>query len=236
MDQVPQSNPSPAQTPPRVDWWLGLIVGGLLVAVAVPGIRTAPEHAIDEPSVERLASLIRLARDEAVASGDEHFLFLERPEGEGGQGSVLLFRDIDGDSKPSEVEVIGSLPLAPARWGSAFAVERAIGDAGVGLRGPWSFDAQSRPAAMPEISAVSAEAPTAPAPIPSGIRGIVFDAAGVPHRIESNGLRAEPGSGAGSLYLRTSERDFAIVLSPWGDVDVQLWDGDATGWQVAHAR
>lgn len=234
-----RTTPAPAgdAARPRIEWWLVLVVAALLGAVAIPGVRTQPAHPIDVPSVARLAELLKLARDEAVATGDDHFVLLQRPDGVPG---VLLFRDIDGDARPAEVEILGEIALGPASWGRARAAERAVGDAGPGLAGPWSFDAPVAPAKIetevdgnPRPSASPAPQATTRAKPAGAIRGVVFDPAGVPHRVSDRRLRGTPGSGAGSLYLRTTERDFAVVISPWGDVDVQRWDGEAARWQVA---
>jgi hypothetical protein len=205
-------------------------VAALLAAVAIPGVRIRPDHAIEVASVKRLEELVRLARDQAVATGDGHFVFLEASVGEAGEASALFFRDLDGNAAPSEIEVIGRVTLTPASWGSATAHEPAIGDAGTGLRGPWSFAARSRPASIDP-----AAPPQERAAAPAGSRGVVFDAAGVPHGLSQAGLRGAAGSGAGSLYVRTETQDYALVLSPWGDVDVQVWDVASSSWQIAVA-
>ncbi len=221
----------PSRAPGRAtDWLLGIVVAAVLAAVAIPGVRTRPEHAIEVASVERLEELVRLACDQAVATGDDHFVLLEASQQEAGEASVLVFRDLDGDAAPSEIEVLGRVSLAPATWGSAAAHEPAIGDTGTGLEGPWSFAARSRPAA------IDPGVPTGePVARPTGSRGVVFDATGVPHGLSQAGLRGAAGSGAGSLYLRTTTQDYALVLSPWGDVDVQVWDAASASWQVAVA-
>jgi len=241
---VPVAFAASSKRPVLPDRLLGVVVVLLLASVAFPGIRAQPEHAIDVPSVARLSKLVRLARDEAVATGDAHILFLEPANADGEGARVVLFRDLDGNAEPGEVEMMGRYPIAPAHWGSKVAATRAIGDAGDWMRGPWSFGARALPAAIPEAAPepmASLEATPerdATAAVWAGpsvhVRGIAFDASGVPHRVvEASGFHTDPGSGAASLYLNTAERDYAVVLSPWGDIEVQSWDPETAGWQMA---
>jgi hypothetical protein len=39
-------------------------------------------------------------------------------------------------------------------------------------------------------------------------------------------------SGAGIVYLKSTTRDYALVLSPWGDIDVQVWDNFSSSWRL----
>ena len=97
------------------------------------------------------------------------------------------------------------------RWGSVLATKPANGDAASELSDPRG---------------------TGPSNSPVRAGGLVFRADGTPHSFPS----ISGGSGdtaAGAVYLHDPTRDYAVVLSPWGDVDVQVWDAHSQSWQLA---
>jgi hypothetical protein len=46
------------------------------------------------------------------------------------------------------------------------------------------------------------------------------------------GAKSTGASGAGIVYLKSTTRDYALVLSPWGDIDVQVWDNFSSSWRL----
>ncbi|MCP4035976.1 MAG: hypothetical protein GY733_03505 [bacterium] len=210
----PLEERTPRRVPRKTELLLGIAIAFVLAVVAVPGIETAPQPFLADPLVRNLEELLVLARDEAANSGDEHIVLLE-PTGTFSESMVLLFRDLDGDGRASEAERIASVGLDRTEglgWGALLARQPANGDAADVLRTPWSF---SDPSVRDQ-------------PL-----GLVFGADGAPHTIAASGVRGAAGSGAGSLYLHSPTRDYAVVLSPWGDVEVQIWDDASGSWQLA---
>lgn len=213
-DSPPPGSEGPAPVSRKIEWLLGLTLAAMLAVVAVPGIQTRPEPKAADPTVHGLERLLVLARDGAMANGDDHFVLLE-PTGAASESLAMLFRDLDHDGRPEEAELIDSVSVdrdGELVWGSALAQHPANGDAAEVLRTPWSF-------ADPGDE--------------DAVRGLVFGADGVPHAITASGRRGVAGSGAGGLYLHRGTRDYAVVLSPWGDVEVQVWDVPSRSWQLA---
>ena len=63
---------------------------------------------------------------------------------------------------------------------------------------------------------------------------MLFQSDGAPHSLSAAARETgAAGSGAGAIYLHGADRDYAVVLSPWGEVDLQVWESDASGWQAA---
>ncbi|MBW2294257.1 MAG: hypothetical protein JRG94_18380 [Deltaproteobacteria bacterium] len=207
----------------RVEWFLGIAVAFVLAVAAIPGVQPTPHRDLAAATVREVEGLLRLARDEAVRTGEDHIVFFEHASGGGpvtdDQGAplmALLICDRDGDGRPSESEYIASVPADTdgiVHWGSALATRPAAGDIAEQLHGPLSFgrsDAQIRE------------------------RGLVFRSDGAPHSASSS-VGGAGESGAGTVYLRGPTRDYAVVLSPWGDVDLQVWDTHSQSWQLAPA-
>lgn len=229
MDQPTENATQPVGTAPRskrdVEWFLGIVVALLLVVVAVPGIKPIEQSVLDDATVRGFEGLLLLARDEAVQTGDDHIVFFDSGKGsdpsiEGAPSEVMawLIRDRDGDGRPSEAEYVASVPIdanGSVGWGSRFATQPAIGDIATTLMGPLSFGSRR---ANGEASA------------------LIFRQDGAPILAGSaEGADDTSNSSAGTVYLQSTTRDYAVVLSPWGDVDVQVWDDITASWQLATA-
>lgn len=205
----------------RIEWVLGLLIASLLAVVAIPGVRVDEDPSQANSAVSSIEELLLLARDEAMQTGQNHLVFFEGdPRGgpivdaKGMPVMALLIRDYDGDWLPSLSEHIASVPMAPnsvLEWGSQRATMPAEGDTADEIVGPWSFiqpNGHSR------------------------ARWLRFEADGAPHSFASISKEAgAAGSGAGTVYLRSDARDYAVVVSPWGDIEVQVWVDGAASWR-----
>ena len=207
-----------------VEWLLGISVAFLLAVAAVPGIQSVPHRELADVTVRGLEGLLLLAREEAIQTGDDHIVLFEIDSTSGqitnDRGApvmALLIRDRDGDGRESDSEYVASVPVDAdgiVAWGSALATMPANGDAADQLTGAWSF--------------VQARGQV------GRVRRLMFRADGAPHSFSADsGLSGAAGSGAGTVYLHSSTDDYAVVLSPWGDVDVQIWDPGSGTWQLA---
>ena len=213
---------SESQSLSRVEWFLGLTVALLLSAVAIPGVGPIAQPSFDDPTVRGLEGLLLRARAEAIQTGDDHIVFfrpdvstLSFPELEVSELMALLIRDRDGDGGASEAEYVASVPIDSSggvEWGTAMAARPANGDGSLSLASPLSFPLNDAGKPGHEL---------------------VFRSDGAPIVNGTASPTGVPTSGAGTAYLRSATRDYAVVLSPWGDVDVQVWDVASGTWQVA---
>lgn len=210
----------------KIELLLGLGVAFVLAVMAVPGVKPVPEPEPLNRTVRSLEGLMVLARDEAVQTGEDHMIVFERSlvMGEGAEPAVSslvarLIRDRNGNGSASSFETMESLPLEPQSglgWGSSLATRPADGDPAKSLSGETIFDQ------------FGSEVPQ---------HALVFGADGAPHSVSlPSGLRGAAGSGAGAVYLHSASRDYAVVLSPWGDIDLQVWNQASSEWQLAPSR
>jgi hypothetical protein len=224
-----QKNQRKNQPTPRgkqAEWLVGVAIAFLLAVVAVPGIKSTPQREFANVTVRGLEDLLRLARDEAIQTGDDHILFFEIEtigtitNDRGAPVMALLIRDRDGDGRRADAEYVASVPIGAdgsAAWGSESATVPADGDTAGQLSGPWSFGQAMG--------------------YPGRLRRLVFRSDGAPHSFTADSETGDTaGSGAGTVYLHSSTADYAVVLSPWGDVNVQVWDPSATTWRPASIR
>ncbi len=200
---------------------------GIFLTVALPTIHRMPvPHEVAQPIVE-LEELLELARDAAMATGDAHLVYFETDhEGEmlvdqdGNPALAIVARDVNRDGRATASELIASLPVDPEAgivgWGSAMAERDAEGDHGIRVLPGWSFVDPHRRRAT---------------------RWLMFPPDGMPRSfsIEANAI-GPAGSGAGAIYAHSASKDYAVVVTPHGEVDVQHWSVRAGSWQSRAVR
>ncbi len=203
----------------RVEWALGIVIALLLVVAAIPGVRPVALHDPAGIAMRELEELLLLARDEAIQTGDDHLVLFEAESGDtvflddrGAPAMASLFRDRDRNGQSSESEYVASVPAGLLRWGRSGATPPVNGEGVGGSASGAHGDAQSGD--------------------PLAVGGLIFRADGVPRSVSPRG-KVAAGSDPGAVYLHTPTRDYAVVLSPWGDVDLQFWDSSIGAWQLA---
>ncbi len=224
-----EASTTPSQTngQGKTEWLLAAAIVCLLAAVAVPTIRHQPRPHVAVAPVMDLEGLLTLAREQAIATGESHLVYFES-DSQGNQVTddvgapvlALVARDSNRDGRASPSEYVASVPVDPEAgvvgWGRSQAPRSANGDTGLRRAGGWSF--------------------TGPHGLASA-RWLMFGPDGMPRALSfETRLVGPPGSGAGALYAYSATDDYAVVLSPWGDVEVQHWNGDASRWQLAASR
>ncbi len=178
-----------------------------------------------------VAGILQLARQEAIRTSTNHIVFIDSdPNGAVLQDStgqnvpVLLVRDEDGDGLPSGAdEYVASVPFERTNsvgWGSAFALP-----SGSEVPAPNDNPAASYP--LPSgFQCCSFTTPTG-----NASRWVVFLPDGIPRAFSTGPWNVGAiGSGNGTVYLTSSERDYAVVLAALGGVRVHTFNEGQNGW------
>ena len=258
--------PAPGPAPrPRADDRLGfslfevmitVAVIGILTAVAVPRLSDWVRDSRLRATAHDLAGAFRLARAQAMRTGNAHIVFVGEPgmmnepittpnatpfptSAESGR-PVLAWVVNDGafgtgDCNPvggSDADGIGTTSLTIGErvddlsWGTNRAgTTMAPNDLGMGA---YTMDGSSFQERNNNGS------------LNARGRGVAFRPDGVPVAIPTVAVTTttapctfgQTGTGAGALYLRRTggaAREYAVVLSPLGSVQVYSWDG--TMWR-----
>lgn len=201
------------------------VVVAALIAVSAGGIQNWLRNQRSKDTARQLADILLVSRGEAIRSGEIHVVFFNTDknggaitDGAGRPVVALAIRDGDGDGEIDAGERYTSVPYPPPGslfWGHASATDRAAGDpAGAAGNPPaaaWTFD-------QPDGSDA-----TWIAFLPDGTPRAYVD--------DSAAGTGSLGSGAGAVYLSSGERDYAVVLTPLGGVQVQAWDGSSSQWR-----
>jgi prepilin-type N-terminal cleavage/methylation domain-containing protein len=172
-----------------------------------------------------IADLLTVTRAEAVRSGRVHVVFFggdmagtDLVDSSGQPAAALSIVDLDGDGAIDGNERVSRVAEsidAFVRFGHAVATDRATGDPG-GSSG-------SAP-----IAAFTFDRPDGTA-----ASWVAFLPDGTPRAYVNDSLPGTGalGSGGGAVYVTSGARDYAVVLTPLGAVQVQAWDPQQTRWR-----
>jgi len=204
-----------------------IAIVGVMSVLAIPSFREYFDNQRLKQAARSVADAFATARIEAIRTGRNHIIYFQQdPTGanltdDGGNVvPVMIVQDDDGTgalpAPNGQVDVGERRIPVPAQngvnWGVANATAVVPGD--------------------PGTVAQMATGLTFRTPALAPARWIVFRPDGLP-RSYSTGpyLEGAIGSGGGSVYLTNGRRDYAIVVTPLGGVQVDSWEMGAAQWR-----
>ena len=210
-----------------IEMMIALAIIGAVTALTTPALRTYFDDQRLKQAARSAADVLSLARTEAIRTGRNHIVYFSQdPTGaalvdDGGTVvPVMLVQDDDGTGPlpaPNGQVDAGErrIPVraqAGVNWGVTFATGAAPGDTGIAAN-----YATGRTFRTPGLAAA---------------RWVVFRPDGVP-RAYSVGPYTEGaiGTGGGAVYLTNGRRDYAVVLTPLGGVQVNVWNPALGQWR-----
>lgn len=205
-----------------------LAIMGIVLAAAVPNVNRFFETNRGRAAAKSIADAFTIARAQAIRTGNNHIVFFSVinagiPAGDVG-GSLLV--DASGNPVPILVLDDGA-PGSPNQnclidvGESTYSFEAQDG---VG----WGSNAPPAGSPAPDDDAVVAipvdgSSFRAPDGTPN-MTWVQFRPDGVPVAIDNLCNTGRLGTGGGTIYLQTQNRDYAITLAPLGGVRVHVWD------------
>jgi prepilin-type N-terminal cleavage/methylation domain-containing protein len=200
---------------------------GVMSALALPSFRTFFDDQRLKQAARGVADAFSLARTEAIRTGRSHIVYFQQdPTGAvlrdaaGTTVPVMVVQDDDGTgplpAPNGQVDVGERRIPVPAvlgvNWGVTFATAAAPGDTGLTA----SF-ATGRTFRTPGLAAA---------------RWVVFRPDGVPRAYSTAPYtEGSVGTGGGAIYLTNGRRDYAVVLTPLGGVQVNAWNQTLGQWR-----
>ncbi|MFK7897226.1 MAG: Tfp pilus assembly protein FimT/FimU [Myxococcota bacterium] len=202
---------------------------GILTAVAIPNVSRTIESGRGKAAAKSVADAFNFARAQAIRSGNNQIVFFSA----GGAGDVAgnTLTSADGTAVPILVLDDGA-PGSANQDCDIDAGEERVGwgaqrGVGWGANRPGSTDvAPDDPAASIPASGANFFAPNGT----TAVTWVMFRPDGVPVAIDSACTVGRLGTGGGTIYIWTENRDFAITLSPLGASRVHTWDRNAGAW------
>jgi type II secretory pathway pseudopilin PulG len=207
------------------------IVGVLTMAVVPMMGRSLRDQRARSVAMEA-ADLLRLARAEAIRTGDHYVVFFGPPGTTDPDGTAILHTDgstapvlalRDGPPATSNCRIDAgesrrSMGAEPGlSWGVSEASVRAPGD-----EGGAAFS-------LPQASGSTYLDPSS-----NSTNWVLFRPDGIPVVFTGTGggcgTIGRTGTGGAALYITNGRLDYAIVITPLGSIRIRSWPPGGAGW------
>jgi prepilin-type N-terminal cleavage/methylation domain-containing protein len=214
-----------------VELMMALAIVGIIAAMALPGWRQFQINQRLRDVTRAGANMAQTARSQAIATGNNHILYLAAGVGTDACGNPLV--DAQGNAVPMLVlddgppgagtnccinagervltEPVFTRPgvMDNVNWGATFAAGPSPGDSGGGnfATGSTFTDANGNQA-----------------------RWVMFRPDGIPVGFTAACVAGRIGSGAGGIYVTNASRDYSVVVTPLGGTHVNGFERGAGVW------
>jgi prepilin-type N-terminal cleavage/methylation domain-containing protein len=214
-----------------IELMIVVAIVGFVAALAVPGWRQFQANQRLRDVTRAGANMVATARSQAIATGNNHILYLATAVGTDACGNPMV--DAQGNPVPMLVlddgppgagtnccidggervltEPVFTRPgmMNNVNWGATFAAGPAPTDSGGGnyVTGSTFTDANGNAA-----------------------RWVMFRPDGIPVGFSAACVTGQIGSGAGGIYVTNANRDYAVVVTPLGGAHVRGFERGAGAW------
>lgn len=207
-----------------------LAIAGVMTAMALPNLSQYMINANGRAAAKTVADAFNFARAQAIRTGNNHVVFFAiggagdvkgtALTGPGGQPVPIL---VLNDGRPATADC----EIKAGEETFTFAAQPGVG---------WGVNTVPAAIVAPDDTN-SATIPAAGSSFldpnrTANMTWVVFRPDGVPVAIDNNCVAGRTGTGGGTIYLWTTNRDYAITLAPLGGVRVHTWDGGAGAWTL----
>jgi prepilin-type N-terminal cleavage/methylation domain-containing protein len=210
-----------------IEMMVAVAIVGIISALGVPAFRTYFDDQRLKQAARSVADVLSLARTEAIRTGRSHIVYFNQDptgaallDGAGRVVPVMAVQDDDGTGPlpaPNGQVDAGErrIPVSAQQgvnWGVTFATGAAPGDTG--------------------LAANFTTGQTFRTPGLAAARWVVFRPDGLPRSYSTAPYtEGSVGTGGGGVYLTNGRRDYAIVLTPLGGVQVNAWNRATGQWR-----
>jgi len=205
-----------------------LAIIGVVTALTAPNLSRYMETGRGRAAAKSIADAFHLARSQAIRTGNNHIVFLGTVTARDTAGNEL--RDRNGTLVPIFVlndgqpgSALQNCVIDNAEERHTFAAETGVG---------WGRNAVPINAPAPDDFQPTIPASGSTFQMPGGTltSWVQFRPDGVPVAIDNACSPGQLGTGGGTIYLWTQNRDYAITLTPLGGVRVHVWNPATGGW------
>jgi prepilin-type N-terminal cleavage/methylation domain-containing protein len=205
---------------------------GIVAAMALPGWREFQINQRLRDVTRAGANMMQTARSQAIATGNNHIVYLSAGVGTDACGNAL----VDAQGRPVPMLVLDDGPP-----GAAFS--NCCIDAGERVLTEPVF---TRPGVMDDV-AWGVTFAGGPSPMDGGggdhttgstftdlngaqTRWVMFRPDGIPVGFSAACVAGQIGSGAGGVYVTNARRDYSVVVTPLGGSHVSGFERGAAAW------
>jgi len=214
-----------------VELMIAVAIVGIVAAMALPGWRQLQINQRLRDVTRAGANMVQTARSQAIATGNNHILYLAAGVGTDVCGNPL----VDGQGNPVPMVILDDGPPGPGTNCCIDGGERVLTE-----------PIFTRPGVMDNVN-WGATFAAAQAPMDSGggdyttgstftdgsgnqTRWVMFRPDGVPVGFTPACVAGQIGSGAGGIYVTNATRDYSVVVTPLGGAHVSGFERGAGVW------
>lgn len=205
---------------------------GIVSAAALPNVGSYLESGRSRAAARSVADAFSVARAQAIRTGNNHIVFFSiggagdtagnpLQKGTGQLVPILILNDGAPGSANQNCEIDSGEEII------AFNAQDGVG---------WGSNAPASSQTPPDEQLANIPAsgssfrPPNSTLLTTPVTWVQFRPDGVPVAIDGACNVGQLGSGGGTIYLWSRNRDFAITLSPLGGVRVHTWNASTGGW------
>ena len=204
---------------------IALAIIGVVTAMALPNVSRYLENANGRAAAKSVADAFNFARAQAIRTGNNHLVFFAM----GGAGDIIGTPLTAPDGRAMPILVLND---ANQDCTINAGDETIVFDPQLGVG--WGNNSAPAAAPAPDDAAVAAiPASGSSFFAPNGATAVTwvqFRADGVPVAVDNACAAGRLGTGGGTIYLWTQNRDYAVTLTPLGAVRVHVWNAGAGAW------
>ncbi len=216
-----------------IELMIALAIIGIVAAMALPSWQQFQVDQRLRDVTRASANMMQTARSQAIATGNNHIVYLSLAAGTDICGNPL--QDAQGQAVPMLILDDGA-PGSPGANCCIGATERVITE-----------PVFTRPGVMNNVNWGMTFAGGIQSPSDTGggdpttgstftdrngnqTRWVMFRPDGIPVGVSNGCVAGEVGSGAGGVYVTNANRDYAVVLTPLGGAQVAGFERSTGGW------
>lgn len=209
---------------------IALAIVGIVSALTLPNVTRYMENARGRAAAKSVADAFNFARAQAIRTGNNHIVFFATGGAGDTAGNALESDDgravpilVLNDGRPGSADQDCEIDADEERF--TFEAQTGVG---------WGHNsAPAAEQAPDDMSVTSIPASGSSFFEPDGATAatwVQFRPDGVPVAIDDACDAGRTGSGGGTIYLWTENRDYAVTLAPLGGVRVHVWNSLAGAW------
>jgi len=217
-----------------IEMMIVVAIIGIVTAMTLPNVTRHWENIAGRSAAKSVADAFNVARAQAIRTGNNQIVFFAVETSPGvfaGDTAGTALTGHGGDAVPILVLDDGS-PGSANQNCEIDASETTVtfpAQNGVG----WGANAPPSTEEAPDDTGTSIPADGSSFQTPAGAltTWVMFRPDGVPVAMDNACNTGRLGSGGGTIYLWTTNRDYAVTLSPLGGVRVHTWNPGG-GWTL----
>jgi prepilin-type N-terminal cleavage/methylation domain-containing protein len=214
-----------------IELMIALAILGIVAAMALPGWRQFQVNQRLRDVTRAGANMMQTARSQAIATGNNHIVYLAGAVGTDACGNAL----VDPLGRPVPMLILDDGPPGPGtncciNVGERVLTEPVFTRPGVMDNVNWGMTFAAGPSPLDSGGGDPTTGSTFTDRNGAQTRWVMFRPDGIPVGFTAACVAGQIGSGAGGVYVTNASRDYSVVVTPLGGSHVSGFERGAAAW------